>query len=161
MRRSCQQLGKVKNLRSLLRCRNPVIGLYQPNFCWTWAFKITKTCCWCMNYCQWSAALLETCLFSSKTMHQHIVLATHSRSCDVSPLCVAVFWGMRSSVSILIQAMDDLHQQFVETCECQHRVAWCNRWLEKKHQKGVSTQTMVTFNSPRILLIWNSSCNAT
>jgi len=40
--------------------------------------SITETCCWCRSCYQRSAALLETCLSSSKTMRQHIMLVTQS-----------------------------------------------------------------------------------
>jgi len=38
--------------------------------------SITKTCCSCRRCYQRSTALLETCLSSSKTMRQHIMLVT-------------------------------------------------------------------------------------
>jgi len=45
--------------------------------------SIIETCCWCRGCYQRSAALLETCLSSRKTMCQHIVLATQSSFCAV------------------------------------------------------------------------------
>ena len=52
--------------------------------------SITETCCWCRSCYQRSAALQETCLSSSKTMRQHIVLVTQSSFCEVRHLSSSV-----------------------------------------------------------------------
>ena len=65
------------------RCCSIQTQLYKPYIHWVWSNtgSITETCCWCRSCYQQSAALLETCLSSSKTMRQHIVLVTQLSFC--------------------------------------------------------------------------------
>ena len=71
-----------KSVRSLLWCQNLVIPtLFSVMLVLKSTGSITEKCYWCRNCYQRSAALLEMCLSSSKTMHQLIALMTWSSFC--------------------------------------------------------------------------------
>jgi len=124
---------------------------------------LRSTCCitktrWC---CQLSATLLETSLFSRKTIHQNITFTIQSRFCTArqpsssvltsnSPNLNTAFycmWGVmhQHAYHVSTQDVDELLQRFVETA--QHG-GWCDLSLKEKHWETMSMQTMV-----------NSSCD--
>jgi len=94
--------------------------------------SITETCCWRRSCYQRSAALLKTCLSSSKTMRQHIVLLAESSFCawdttvhqslwqanspDLNAVDYRV-WGMlqRRAYRVPILNMDELRKRLVAT----------------------------------------------
>ena len=86
--------------------------------------NITRSCCWCRNCCQWSAALLETCLSSGKTMQ--CTSATRS-------------WYGRASVlqdTPVHQASHVARQQSWLNVVAYVSEAWC-RSVNVKYQSGM------------------------
>jgi len=115
----------IKSIQFLLRYQNSVIpSLFSLNRTLKWTGNIIKKCWWCRNCCQWSAALLEMCLFSSDTVHQHIVLMTWSSFCamrhtihllmwpvnitDLNPVDYHILWCCLSEIKVAIQHNNQL-----------------------------------------------------
>ena len=77
----CATVSNSVRLRSLLRYRNSIISAsFLLNIKLKSTGSIIETCCWCRNCCQRSAALLETCLSSSKTVHCNTSCSWHRRA---------------------------------------------------------------------------------
>ena len=111
--------------------------------------EYTEKYCWCRNCCQWSTALLETCLSSSKTTHQHIALMTWSIFCairhpflnydvwpaNISPVDYHILWCCLSEIQVPTQHNNGLFSKPSTFSEKQYNLAV--RWTSSAFHKVV------------------------
>jgi len=121
--------------------------------------SITETCCWRRSCYQRSAALLETCLSSSKIMRQHIVLVTESSFCAVKHPSSSVLtcgqstvltstvdyriWGMLQQRVYRVPIRKKGRVAEASCCD----MGWVSAERGEKHWKRASVQKVVTLNT--------------
>ena len=123
----CMHPTFSKSVRSLQQYQNSIIpSWFSLNLALKSTDSITKNCCWYRNCWQWSTALLETCLSSSKTVHQNIALMTHRGSVpwdipfinpdmwpvnlpDLNPVYYYNLWYFLSEIQVAIQQQQLLY----------------------------------------------------